>query len=146
MRVKQTIIIFISIIIIFGGIILNFTEFINDYWRVNLKNAIVTLAYISIWILVLIVGIKNRYIRVIKFYSGFWFTTLILAILAIFTYATRLNTGWAILPAILVLSQWFGLKFFIESNLSIYIVISFISLSILTITGIFIHQNKNNQV
>lgn len=146
MNRKQTFLICLSLTAIIGGIILNIREFVHDYSQVNNKNAIVTLAYLTIWLLILIIAIKNNYIGIIKYSMTYWMVSLILAILAIYSNVTGANSGWLILPALLFLTQWCGIKLFIESYLHIYTVIAFISLSILTTSIIAIHHHNSNRI
>lgn len=144
MNIKKVIIFFITILTILGSIILNFKEFINDYWPVNIKNVIVTAAYIVTWIIVLSISIICKYSRIVKVYSIFWLITLIHAMLIIISKATGANVGWAILSAILFLCPWYGLTFYIKESISIGIVIAICSLSILVINCFFISANKPN--
>jgi hypothetical protein len=146
MNRKQTFLICLSIIAIIGGIILNIRQFVHDYCQVTNKNAIVTFVYISIWLLILIIAIKNKYMGIIKYSMTYWMVSLILAVLAIYSIVTGANSGWLILPALLFLSQWSGIKFYIESYIHIYIIIIFISLSILTTSIIAIHHYKSNHI
>jgi hypothetical protein len=146
MNRKQTFLICLSISAIIGGIILNFREFVNDYWHVNSKNAIVTFAYISIWLLIIIAAIKNEYTIIIKSSIIFWVITLVLSLLAIYINVAGVNAGGVILLAILFLSQWTGLNYFIESYLYIFIIIALFSLSILTINIVSLQRYKYNHI
>jgi hypothetical protein len=146
MNRKQTLLICLSIIVIIGGIILNFREFVNDYWHVNIKNTIVTFIYISIWLLTIIAAIKKEYTIIIKSSIVFWVITLVLALLAIYFNVAGVNAGWVILLAILFLSQWTGLNYFIESYFNIYTIIASFSLSILTISIVSLRRYKYNHI
>lgn len=142
MKIKIAIVIFISILAVLGGGILNFREFINDYWPVNIKNVIVTATYIVIWVIVLSITIRYKFFRIAKIYSIFWLITLIYAILLILCNTTRCNLGWAMLPAIPFLCPWYGLRFYIRDNMNIGILIAICSLSILVLNKFFIILRK----
>lgn len=71
---KLTIAIILSIISIISGMVLNFNEFLMGN-PVSMKNLLVTLAYISIWVFVLIIGIRNKNHKIIGYCSAFWVIT-----------------------------------------------------------------------
>jgi hypothetical protein len=148
MKIKIAIVIFISILAVLGGGILNFREFINNYWPVGIKNVIVTATYIVTWIIVLSITIRYKYFRIAKVYSMFWLITLIYAILLILCNTTRFNLGLVMLPAIPFLCPWYWLKYYIKDNMNIGILIAICSFSILVINNFFIilrkKTNKNN--
>lgn len=145
MKIKKVIVIFISILAVLVGGILNFREFVNDYWPVSIKNVIVTAAYIVTWVIALSISIKYKYYRVAKIYSIFWLITLIYAILLILCNTTEVNLGWAMLPAIPFLCPWYGLKFYIKDNMKSGILITICSLSILVISEFFIRANNKHK-
>ena len=68
MKNKLTIAIILSIIGIISGMVLNFNEFLMGN-PASMKNLLVALAYISIWIFVLIIGIRNKNRKIIGYCS-----------------------------------------------------------------------------
>jgi hypothetical protein len=133
MKIKIVILTFISLLAVLGGNFLNFREFLNDYWPVNIKNVIVTVIYIIIWIIALSISIKYKYYGIAKMYSLFWLVTLIYSVLLILYKTTGINIGWVMLPAIPFLCPWYGLTFYIKNNMSNGILIAICSLSIIVI-------------
>ena len=121
-------------------IVLNFTEF-NMGNLATLKNMIVTFSYLSVWILVLIVGIISKKSGIILYSSVFWFITLFTAIALCYHNVTG-NLANLIIPVILFIGQWYGLGFFISSILYQSIVIALISLVMLIITVISVKRTK----
>lgn len=127
MENKATAKILLSIVTVIGSMALNFQEFLMGS-PATVKNLIVTLLYIAIWILILAVSIKSRNRGIMKYYSVFWIITLFLAILTAYVNATGTSADWAIPFALLLLGQWYGINFFVGSFLTSSIIIGFISL------------------
>ncbi|HEY5589079.1 MAG TPA: hypothetical protein VIK86_09000, partial [Candidatus Paceibacterota bacterium] len=83
MENKETLSIILSIATIILAIstvticfFLNFNEFkAGD--SATIKNVIVTFSYITVWILVLMIGIKIRNRGIVKYCSVFWIITLL---------------------------------------------------------------------
>lgn len=142
MRIKKGFIIFITILAVLVGNILNFREFINDYCPIKISNVIVTAFYVATWIIVISISIKYRFIKILKAYTVFWLITLIHALLIIITSTTGANFGWAILSYILVMCPWYGLHYYVKDYIFIGILISIFALSVLVINTFFICTNN----
>lgn len=141
MKNKLTIAIILSIISVIGGMVLNFNEFLMGN-PASMKNLLVTLAYIAIWVFVLIIGIRNNKHEVMKYCFVFWFMTSFISILTLYANTTDALITWAIPLVILFLSQWYGIDFFVQSPLAMSIIISFISLTIFITTVISLKHSK----
>ena len=138
-KAKATII--LSIATVIGGMALNFQEFLMGS-PANVKNLIVTFAYIAIWILVLRIGTKSKNRGIMKYCSVFWIITLFLAILTAYINATGASADWALPFVILLLGQWYGITFFVGSFFTASIITVFISLVIFTIAVISLKRTK----
>jgi hypothetical protein len=79
MKCKALISISLSMIAIISGIYLNFPQFLMGS-PANIKNLIVTLAYVIIWITALIIGIRSKNYMVMRCFYIFWIVTLIFSI------------------------------------------------------------------
>lgn len=141
MKNKATATILLSVLAIAGGMVLNFQEFLMGS-PATVKNLIVTFVYIAVWILVLIIGIKNKNRGIMKYCSVFWIITLFLSILTGYVNITGAQVDWALPFAILLLGQWYGITFFVGSFLTASIITAFISLVMLVITLIS-HKHTN---
>ncbi len=124
-------IVILSIVIVIGGMVLNFQEFLMGS-RATVKNLIVTFAYIAIWMFILIISIKNKNHGLIKYCSVFWLITLFFSILIVYVNITDAYAGWALPFVIFFLGQWYGIYFFVGSFLTLSIIMTFISLIMFT--------------
>jgi hypothetical protein len=131
--------IILSILIVIGGMVLNFQEFLMGS-PATLKSVIVTTAYILIWILLLMIGIKNKDSVVMKYYSVFWVLTMFTSLITAFVNVADANIGFVNIFVILLLGQWYGIKFIVGSYLTTLIIIAIISL-IMIIISIFSIRN-----
>ena len=141
MKSSKNIIVVLSLIATIGAIVLNFNEFLMGGYA-SIKNLLVTLVYMLIWILFLLVGGKSKNIGIIRYCSIFWLITMLTAIVAWYANATDAIMVWAIPFVILFLGQWYGVAFFFHSSLTMSIIISFISLLMFIITLILLKQVK----
>lgn len=130
---KTTVIIFLSVVNIIGGMTLNFQEFLMGS-PATVKNLIVTLVYLALWILILTTGIKSNSRGIIQYCTIFWGIMLFLSIVTVYVNATGASADWALPLAVLLLGQWYGINFFMESFLTSSIIIAVISLAILIIS------------
>jgi uncharacterized membrane protein len=119
MKNKRTATIVLSAIAVIGGMVLNFNEFLMGN-PASMKNLLVTLAYIAIWVFVLIIGIRNKNREIMRYCSAFWIITLLTSILAWYANATDAIVDWAIPFVILLLSQLYGIDFFVQSPLTVF--------------------------
>ena len=133
MNKKATAIIFSSIVNIIGGMALNFQEFLMGS-PATVKNLIVTLVYLVIWILILTTGTKSNSRGIIQYCNIFWGIMLFLSIVTVYVNATGASADWALPLAVLLLGQWYGINFFIEDFLTSSIIIAVISLAMLIIS------------
>lgn len=88
---------------------MNFQEFLMGS-PATIKNMIVTFVYIVIWILVLIIGIKNKNRGIMKYCSVFWIIMMFLSILTGYVNITGAQVDWALPFAILLFGQWYGIN------------------------------------
>lgn len=141
MRSKATETIILSILALAGGMALNFQEFLMGS-PANIKNLIVTFLYITIWILILIIGVKNKNRGILRYCSVFWAIMLFIAILTGYVNVTGAQVDWALPFAILLLGQWYGINFFVGSFLTTSIITASISLIMFTTTVISFKRTK----
>ena len=141
MKNKATTVIILSILTVIIGMGLNFQEFLMGS-PATLKNFIVTFAYITMWMLIIIRSTKFKNRGVMRYYSIFWILTLFLSIVTGYVNITGAQVDWAIPFAILLLGQWYGINFFVGSFLTASIIITFISLVMLSITVILLKRIK----
>ncbi|MFN7253185.1 MAG: hypothetical protein ACK4M9_20795 [Anaerobacillus sp.] len=133
---SSTILIILSVLIVIGGMVLNFNEFLMGS-PATIKNVIVTCAYILFWILILIIGIKNKDSGVMKYCSIFWMLTLLTALITGYVNVTDANIDFVIIFVILLLGQWYGIKFIVGSFLTASIIIAVISLIMFIISDTY---------
>jgi hypothetical protein len=116
----------LSVVAIIGGIYLNFHQFLMGS-PANIKNLIVTIVYVIIWIISLNIGSESKNCRVMKYFYIFWIATLIISVITAYVNMTEVYAGWAIPFAILLLTQWYGINFFINNFVTIAIIIAVLS-------------------
>ena len=126
---NKVLFIIVPIFAIIVGLVLNFQESLMGS-PATVKNLIVTFVYIAIWIFILIITIKSKNRRVIKYYAAFWLLTLLFAILTVFVNVTDVNVEWAIPFIALLLTQWYGIELLVDNFLNTLIIISSLSLII----------------
>lgn len=134
-------IIVLSIFAAIGGMVLNFQEFLMGN-PATIKNLIVTLVYVAIWVLVLTISIKNKNRGIMKYCFVFWIITLFLSILMGYVNGTGAQVDWVLPFAILLLGQWYGINFFVGSFLTTSIIMAVISLVMVIIAGKSIKRTK----
>lgn len=125
--------IIVPIFAIIVGLGLNFQESLMGS-PATVKNLIVTFVYIGIWIFIIIITLKSKNRRVMKYYSAFWLLTLLFAILTGFVNVTGVNVDWAIPFVALLLTQWYGIELLVDNFLITSIIISSLSLIIFIAT------------
>lgn len=134
MERNGTILVVLPVIIIIVGLILNFPEFLMGN-PATLKNIIVTVGYLVIWIFILSYASKVKNRTLMKFYSAFWLITLFFGILTVYVNSTEINAYWATPFVGLLLPQWYGIEYFVDNLLVTAVIISSVSfvMSIATI-------------
>lgn len=130
--IRTIALIILSIIVVIGCMILNFHEFFMDS-PATLKNVSVTIAYILSWIIILTISIKIKTLIVLKYCRFFWFITLCLGLLTILYKITGFSTGLELPFVVLLFTQWYGIRYFYSSFITVSIIISFISLGMFSI-------------
>lgn len=110
MKYKALISITLSMLAIISGIYLNFPQFLMGS-PANIKNLIVTMAYVFIWVTALIIAIKSKNYMVMKYFYIFWIVTLIFSIVTAFINMAEIYAAWAVPFVILFLTQWYGTTF-----------------------------------
>ncbi len=128
-RAAAAMIIIATITAVIVGAVLNFPEFSMGS-PATLRNLIVTILYLTIWIIVIRICTKNKNRGIVIYCSAFWFITLLLSILTVCVNATEVHAAWAIPFVILFLNQLYGIRFLAGSLLNTSIIIAFISLVI----------------
>ncbi|SET64294.1 hypothetical protein SAMN05660297_03020 [Natronincola peptidivorans] len=141
MENKITMTMVLSILTVVAGMILNFQEFLMGS-PATIKNLIVTLAYIIIWIFILVISIQSKNHRVIKYLSILWILTSFVSIVTAYVNITGASAYWVIPLAILLLGQWYGIHFFVTSFLTSSIIVASISLVMSMIYIIMIRRTK----
>ncbi len=138
----KTIVILMTVIAILEGLIFNFIEFVNDYQPITMKNVAATAVFIILWWIALLISIKYRYSSFLKFSLGYWLLTLFFAGVIIYVNLTDAIVDWAIIPAVLLLTQWHGMSYYIENNLIIGMVIAGVSAVLVGITMASLFMKK----
>lgn len=126
MENKAILSVVLSIVSIIGGMVLNFQQFLMGS-TASEKNLIVTLVYMVIWILAIAIGVKSKSYRIIRCFSVFWTATSIVSLITVYVKLTGISAVGAIPFVILLLTQWYGVTFFINEFLTSAIIISVIS-------------------
>ena len=143
MKYKALISISLSMIAIISGIYLNFPQFLMGS-PANIKNLIVTLAYVIIWITALIIGIRSKNHMVMRYFYIFWIVTLIFSIVTVFINMAEIYTAWALPFVILLLTQWYGILFFINNFETSAIIIAVISLMATAAIKLMLKETKGD--
>ncbi|MGK0466879.1 hypothetical protein [Clostridium sp.] len=146
-RTLSGVFVILSIVTFIACLLLNFVEF-QDGSSASIRSVIITLWYATVWILVLVTGIMSRNRGAVKYCSIFWFITFISSFLGIYANINMVHTvgRWTdlIFPLYLLsMSQWYGLMFFVHSDITYFILIAVISLVMLAIAVIWLKRNKN---
>jgi hypothetical protein len=124
---------------------LNFTQF-QQGGSTTIKSVIVTFSYVAIWTFILVIGIISRNRGIVKYCSVFWIITLVTTIGLIYANMVTITGNafdWIIPLVILFMGQWYGLRFFIWSDITRSIIIAIISLVMLVIAVIWLKHNKS---
>jgi len=140
MKDKAIITVILSIFIFILGIVLNFQEFLMGS-PTTIKNLIVTFVYLSAWTFVMRISVKSKNYLLIKYYSGIWIATLITAIITVYINITDVIATWALPFAILFLTPWYGIRFFVGSLLTVSIIIAILSFIMFSIVVLSLRKN-----
>lgn len=144
-RTLSVVFVILSMITFIACLLLNFIEF-QDGSSASIRSVIITFSYATVWILVLVTGIISRNRGAVKYCSIFWFITFISGMYGIYGNMGATAARWTdlILPIyLLFIGQWYGLRFFVHSNMPYFILIAVISLVMLAIVIIWLINNKN---
>jgi len=134
---KATTVIILLITAFIGAMILNLDEFAFGK-PANIKNMIVTVLYVAVWIFVLAVTVKRKRRKIILYCSIFWIVTLLSSLLTVFINATEVSANWALPLCLLFLSPFYGIEYFVNNYLSSSIIISVVSLGMSIAAILFI--------
>lgn len=138
-RITATIV--LSIVAIIVGMALNFNDFLMRN-PASMKNLLVTFAYITIWVLVLIIGIRNKNRGIMKYCSVFLIITLFISVVTWYANVTDSIVDWIIPFAILFSGQWYGINFFVGNHLTTSIIIASISLIMFIVSVLSFRRTK----
>lgn len=141
MKPKTGLVVTLSIGIAIAAVVLNFPEFLMGS-PANTKNVIVTIAYMTGWIFVLRISIKDRDRKILTFAIFFWLATLLFSLLAAYVNATGALVDWAIPFVIIFLGPWYGITIFTNSFLTASIIIALISFVVLTTAIVLLQRTK----
>mgnify|MGYP001030195995 CR=1 FL=1 len=130
----------LSIVAVIGGIVLNFEKFA---WgsSPNAKNLIVTLAYLAIWVFVIIMSTKSKGSKMLKYCLSFWVLVFFFSVLTAYINVTEALADWAIPFVIIFLGPLDGIRFFVHDFLILSIIIAVISFGISVASALLI-KNK----
>jgi len=142
MKNKVIAAVILSIVAVIGGMVLNFQEFLMGS-PANVKNLIVTFAYIAVWIVILIIGSKYKCQVILKYCIAFWHMTFIFSVLTIYVNAKGVSVDWAIPFVILLLGQWYGIEVFVNDFLTISVIVAIMSFAISTSAIILLKRIKS---
>lgn len=134
MKSKFGLTVTLSIAVIIIGLVLNFPEYLSGS-EATIKNFVVTIIYVAVWILVLIIGVKYKSISIIKYSSIFWGLMLFISMVTIYILVTGAYIGWILPMAILLNGQWYGVNFLADNFTISSIIVAIIS-SIMFLTSI----------
>jgi hypothetical protein len=148
-RTLSVVFVILSIVTFIACLLLNFVEFQQGGISASIRSVIITFWYATVWILVLVTGIKGRNRGAVKYCSIFWFITFITSITGL--YVNMADTvvegvvSWLFVPMLLFLGQWYGLRFFMHvyNDITYLSLIAVISLVMLAIAVIWLKRNKN---
>lgn len=138
---NKVIFIIVPIFSIIVGLVLNFQESLMGS-PATVKNLIVTFVYFTIWIFILIITLKSKNRRVMKYYSTFWLLTLLFTILTGFVNVTGVNVDWATPFVALLLTQFYGIELLVDNFQITSIIISSLSL-MMFIAAVFSLKKPN---
>ncbi|RTQ87436.1 hypothetical protein [Lysinibacillus telephonicus] len=138
---NKVIFIIVPIFSIIVGLVLNFQESLMGS-PATVKNLIVTFVYFTIWIFILIITLKSKNRRVMKYYSTFWLLTLLFTILTGFVNVTGVNVDWATPFVALLLTQFYGIELLVDNFIITSIIISSLSL-MMFIAAVFSLKKPN---
>ncbi|MFP3919274.1 hypothetical protein U5N28_15845 [Lysinibacillus telephonicus] len=138
---NKVIFIIVTIFSIIVDLVLNFQESLMGS-PATVKNLIVTFVYFTIWIFILIITLKSKNRRVMKYYSTFWLLTLLFTILTGFVNVTGVNVDWATPFVALLLTQFYGIELLVDNFIITSIIISSLSL-MMFIAAVFSLKKPN---
>lgn len=124
-----------------AAVVLNFPEFLMGS-PANTKNVIVTIAYMTGWIFVLRISIKDRDRKILTSAIFFWLATLLFSLLTAYVNATGALVDWAIPFVIVLLGPWYGVSFFISDFVAVSIIIALISFGMLATAIVLLQRTK----
>ncbi len=124
-----------------AAVVLNFPEFLMGS-PANTKNVIVTIAYMTGWIFVLRISIKDRDRKILTSAIFFWLATLLFSLLTAYVNATGALVDWAIPFVIILLGPWYGITIVTNSFLTASIIIALISFVVLTTAIVLLQRTK----
>lgn len=150
MKYISRIVIIISLILIIGGIVLNFQEALMGHYVIA-KNFIVTLVYIIVWIIIIVITMKNKNINIMKYFAVFWILTLSVGILSVLVNISQEISSimqalfpFSLIFAILFMTQWHGVNFIYRGHIFTSITVTLISLII--VISIILFIKKYNKI
>jgi hypothetical protein len=145
-RTLSVVFVILSIVTFIACLLFNFVEF-QDGSSASIRSVIITFWYATVWILVLVTGIKGRNRGAVKYCSVFWVITFITSITVLYgsVVDTVVGAGWLFPLMLLFLGQWHGFRFFMHSNITYFILIAVISLVMLAVAVIWIIYNNKNK-
>ncbi len=118
--------ILLSVGAVAGGMALNFSEFIKGS-AVTATNLLVTLGYVGVWLALLTAGRKKKSPGRLRFGLVFWGVTLLSSVTITYAHATGTILYWALPIWVLLVSPLYGIRFFIESILVFFAVVTMVS-------------------
>ena len=113
------------------GVTLNFYDFFFGS-PATLENFLVTFVHITVWIICFGFAYKAESRSVLKLYAIFWALTSGIAALTAYinSVETTVDFAWAIPIAMVILPQWFGLNYLVDSAFLFSMILFFMSLII----------------
>lgn len=131
----------ITTILVFSSVFINFPEHLMGD-TATIKNLVVTLAYSFGWVGIILVSITNNNDRFLLFSRYFWLLTLISALISIYVNVTSIEAMWALLPVVIFLTPWYGLRYFISSFIGLSSITALFSLFVIVTLIIRVRSNK----
>ena len=127
-----------------GGVMLNFKEFLMGS-PANLKNVLVTLAFVFVWLFVFKTAARSKTRGIVLFSAVYWCMTLIFSVLTAAVNLTHAQIDWAIPFVIILIGPWYGLYFFAKDFFTTALLIALVSLGMLIVTAVIAKRKEEDK-
>lgn len=108
----------------------------------TIRNAIITFVFVSIWIFVFFIVLRNKNQAVMKFFLLFWLVTLFFAVLTALANGEIIDATWATAFIALLITPWYGIELLTDDFLITAIIISIISVLFIFSAGLSLAKSR----